>query len=348
MGQINVSKISEHNNKDIDLIKLDNGNVSISFLNYGALIYEIIVPDKDGVKENIVCSYENVEDYIDSSTYFGMICGRTSGRIEDGIFNLDGKEYNVSINNGGNNLHGGFKGFGYKVWEYTTFKDGENLGVKFHCKSPHLEEGYPGNVEVEIIYTLIDKSITIEFSGTTDQKTLLNLTNHSYFNLSGDYKRLVTEQKLYIDADCFIRLKNNMIGIDNINVINTPMDFKIPKLIGKDIESPYLQDHNTSGYDHPWVLNESEFNKPKVIFEDELCGRKMEIFTTYPCLVVYSYNYADGELLKGNVRAKKYHGICFETQYEPNGINNKDFNSAILSKDEKYYEKTILKFSVNK
>jgi aldose 1-epimerase len=172
-------------------------------MNYGAAILELLVPDRDGRVENVVLAYENMEDYNRCLTYFGMICGRTSGRIANGQFVIDGTKYTLNKNEKGiSNLHGGIEGFSFKKWEFEIFQQENEAGVSFFTTSPDMEEGYPGNVQVEVKYTLNNKSeLILEYKGTTDRATLLNMTNHSYFNLSGDYKRPITDEKLFIDAD---------------------------------------------------------------------------------------------------------------------------------------------------
>ena len=217
--------------------------------------------------------------------------------------------------------------------------------VEFVYLSKDMEENYPGNLYVKVTYTLTENNeLWIEYEANTDKRTLCNLTNHSYFNLSGNYKRKVTEQYLKIKSNHFLELNHNQMPSGKfIDVKNTPMDFKESKLIGQDIECNYEQLTMTNGYDHTWILNGKE-NQIEMV--DPLSGRKMIISSTYPSVVVYSYNFPNNEKLKYNKIGSKYDGICFETQYEPDGMNHENLNSAILDVGRKYYEKTEYKFSI--
>jgi aldose 1-epimerase len=334
---------------ELSIITLENdkGHI-VKLMDYGAALLELLIPDRDGKAENIILTYEKLEDYIRCSTYFGMICGRTSGRIAKGEFKIDGVEYSLNKNeNGVTNLHGGMNSFSFRKWKFETFQGKDEAGVRFSTFSPDMEEGYPGNVKAEVTYKLNNENeLSIDYKGSTDKATLLNMTNHAYFNLSGDYKRSITEHCLWIDADEFIELDETSIGIDVLGVNSTPMDFTQPKLVGQDINSPYLKEHTTNGYDHPWILNHRDVNKPQIMLSDESSGRVLSVCTTYPSVVVYSYNYPKNELLKGEITGRINYGICLETQYEPNGINYQGLNDAILRPDKEYREKTILKFSI--
>ena len=344
-----VERAERINGQEVSIILLENNNnISVRLMNYGAAILELLMPDRDGNVENIVLTYENIEDYNKCSTYFGMICGRTSGRIAHGQFQLDGSQYTLNKNEKGiTNLHGGVEGFSFRNWEFKIFQNENEVGVSFSTSSPDMEEGYPGNVQVEVMYTLNNSNeLKLEYWGKTDKPTLLNMTNHSYFNLSGDYKRPITDEQLFIDGDRFIELDEDMIGVNVKSVKGTPMDFTRPKLIGQDIFSPYLKSHTANGYDHPWILNNRDINKPGLMLSDKNSGRVLKVYTTYPSIVVYTYNYPKNELLKGGVIGDIYFAICLETQYEPNGINYPGLNDGSLKPGEEYNEKTIFKFSV--
>lgn len=344
-----VEKMSRINGKDVSIILLENdNNMSVRLMNYGAAILELLVPDRNGRVENVVLTYKNLEDFNKCSTYFGMICGRTSGRIANGQFFLDGAKYTLSKNEKGiTNLHGGFEGFSFKFWDFKTFQRENEAGASFITSSPDMEEGYPGNVQVEVIYTLNNKNeLKLEYKGITDKATLLNMTNHSYFNLSGNYNRAITEEELFIDSDRFIELDENLIGTAVKGVKGTLMDFTEPKLIGQDINSPYLKNHAANGYDHPWLLNHRDISRPGIILRDKGSGRIMKVYTTYPSVVVYTYNYPKGELLMGGATGGVHHAICLETQYDPNGINDQGLKDGVLRPDQEYNEKTIFNFSI--
>lgn len=340
-----INNILTNSKDELKLISIkNNNNIEIKLLSLGATVIELLVPDNKGKAENIVLTHDSIEDYVCNQPYFGAIIGRTSGRIANGCFILDGKEYNLNRNYGINQGHGGLRGFSFQIWDYEIIEASNMTKVQFSYTSRDMEENYPGNLETRIIYTLTDENeLIIEYEAKTDKKTICNLTNHSYFNLSGNYKRKITDQCLRIKSDKFLELDSNLIPTGTfIDVKNTPMDFNEYKLIGRDIEKEFKQLALTNGYDHSWILEEE---KEQIEMYDKLSGRKMIVSTTYPCVVVYSYNFPSNEKLKCGKIGSKYDGICFETQYEPDGINNRLLNSAILNPNEKYYEKTVYKFS---
>ncbi len=333
-------------NEAVKLITIKNKNqIEVQLLNYGAAIVAIYAPDKNGTIENIVLTYKNMEDYIENPSYFGVTVGRTAGRIANGTFKIDEKQYFLNKNFDSNHGHGGIKGFSYQIWNYSVQEEIEQTSVEFSYSSKHIEENYPGNLDVKVTYILTDyNELIIRYEAITDKKTICNLTNHSYFNLSGNDKRKVTDQYLKISSKQFLELDDNQIPTGKfIDVQNTPMDFNKPKLIGRDIETDYEQIKKTNGYDHPWMLNKTD-NQIELI--DKVSGRKMSVTTSYPCAVVYSYNFSNNEKLQNGKIGSQYDGICFETQYEPDGINHKHLNSAILDVNEKYDEQTIFKFSI--
>jgi aldose 1-epimerase len=340
-----VKKAFTHNNKNVDLITLINKNsLEVKLLSFGALLVELSVPDRDGILENIVLTHENTENYKTNPSLFGATVGRFAGRIANGTFILDGCEYHLNKNFGENHGHGGYLGFSYRLWNYNIEEKQDKTIVEFQYTSKDREEYYPGNLNVKVSYTLTDDNLLIvEYRANTDAKTLCNLTNHSYFNLSGNNRRKVTEQYLIVNSDNFLELNNNLIPTGKIvNVQGTPMDFRKCKLIGQDIQSDYYQLNITKGYDHTWILNG---NEEQIEMMDKDSGRKMSVTTTYPSVVIYSYNFPNNELLKGNTLGNINDGICFETQYEPDGINHNNLHSAILTPNEGYYHKTQYKFS---
>ncbi len=331
--------------KRIKEITIENRqHMVVKLLNYGAAIVELLVPDRQGKVENVVLTHENIEDYLSNPSCFGVTIGRTSGRIANGSFSLDGKEYILVKNFGLNHGHGGLENFSHQVWDYRIEEKEACTTVHFLYTSKDMEEGYPGNLVVKVSYTLTeDSELLVEYEGFTDKKTLCNLTNHSYFNLSGNCQRKITEQKLQLQSNHFLELNENQVPTGRlIDVDHTPMDFRQLKLIGKDIGCDDIQLRRTNGYDHPWML-EGEKNQIEMI--DEISGRKMTLSTTYPSVVIYSYNYSNQEKLKGGKIGSKYDGICFETQYEPDGINHEHLHKGILDVGERYYHKTVFKFS---
>lgn len=334
--------------KEVEAIIIrNNRNMEVKLLSYGATLVELLVPDRSGNVENVVLTHGDINNYILNSSYFGATVGRTSGRIDKGKFVLDGKVYNLNKNYGVNQGHGGNKGFSFRVWDYSVSEKDNETAVQFTYYSKDMEENYPGNLMVKVTYTLSSNNeLVIEYEGVTDKKTLCNLTNHAYFNLSGNYKRKVTEQYLKIKSKAYLELNQNQIPTGKfIKVKATPMEFNEFKLIGRDIEENYIQLNMTKGYDHTWILS-GKNNQIEMV--DKLSGRKMTISTTYPSVVVYSFNFPNNERLKQGKIGSKYDGICFETQYEPDGINNEGLNSGILDVGKKYYEKTEYKFSIIK
>lgn len=331
-------------NKELSLITIENNNIKAKLLNYGAILVELLVDDKDGKKENIVLTHKNIDSYIENPAYFGATIGRTSGRIANGKFKIDDKEYTLYKNYGQNSGHGGKEGFNKKIWDYKIIENEDEISVRFNYYSKDMEENYPGNLDVYIKYTLMDNKMIIEYNANTDKKTLCNLTNHSYFNLSGNYERDITNQLLYINSNKFLELNDKMIPTGRfIDVTDTPMDFRKEKNIGESLEYNYSQIKLANGLDHPWLLNKSGNSITMIDYDSK---RKMEISTSYPCVVIYSYNFPNDENLKYNKIGKKHYGICFETQYEPDGINHNNMNSSILKPNENYYEITEYKFSI--
>lgn len=340
---VNIMRIED---RDVALITLrNNNNVELKLLNCGAAIVELQTPDREGCFENIVLSYENPEDYIKNIPYFGAVVGRTSGRIGGGSFMLDGKRYELNRNACTNQIHGGTEGFSHKIWDYSVNEYENRSTAEFVYESRDKEEGYPGNLEVKVTYTLNDDNeLIIDYQARSDADTLCNLTNHSYFNLSGNYKRKVTEQYLKIKAGSFLETDSNLIPTGNIiDVKSTPLDFNMQKLIGRDIDSSYGQLRQAGGYDHSWLLYGSE---AQLELYDEQSGRKMTISTSYPCAVVYTYNFPKNERLKYDKTGSRHDGICFETQYEPDGINHGQLNSAVLRAGSNYNERTVYKLEV--
>ncbi len=340
----NTMRIEDY---DIALITLsNNNNIKLKLMSYGALIVELIAPDREGNLENIVLTYENIKEYIKNTPYFGATVGRTAGRIGRGRFVLDGRRYELNKNAGGNHIHGGYGGFSFRNWNYSIKEEINKASVEFTYFSKDMEEGYPGNLKVKVMYTLTDDNeLIIEYKANSDRNTLCNLTNHTYFNLSGNYKRKVTEQYLKILSDSFLETDDNLVPTGKLLAVNnTPMDFNCQKPIGRDIESDYKPLKQAGGYDHPWLLSGSE---EQVELYDEPSGRKMTISTTYPCVVVYTYNFPGNERLKYGIVGSKYDGICYETQYEPDGINHEGLNSAELTAGGFYNERTVFKLEVS-
>jgi aldose 1-epimerase len=334
--------ITDHGDS-IDCYTLKNVNgVEVSIINYGGIITSIKAPNKKGVFENIVLGYDSLAQYIETSPYFGAIVGRYGNRIANGQFSLDGKEYSLAKNNGPNSLHGGLKGFDKVVWNAATISNDDSVSLVLRYLSKDMEEGFPGNLETTVTYTLnSDNKLDIVYEATTDIKTIVNLTNHSYFNLSGSIDKNILDHQLQIDADSLVPVDEFMIPTGEIaRVENTPFDFRMFKAIGDDIDADNEQLKLGSGYDHCWVLNnQNEGFRLIASVYHESSGRELEVFSDEPGVQLYTGNHLEG--LHG-----KRTGFCLETQHYPDSPNQLNFPSVVLKPNEKYSSKTSYKFSV--
>ncbi|MBC8378671.1 MAG: galactose mutarotase, partial [Planctomycetes bacterium] len=317
--------------------------------NYGGIIVSLLAPDKDGRMDDVVLGFDTIAEYEEKSPHFGCITGRYANRIAKGRFTLDGKVYDkLAINNGPNALHGGLKGFDKKVW------DAEAVGnsLKLRMVSPDGEEGYPGRLDVTVTYTLTDDNeLRIDYEAVTDKPTVLNLTNHSYFNLAGHSggTEAMVAHEMMINADAFTPVADaNAIPTGQVmSVEGTPMDFKSGKRIGQDIDDSYEQIQFGSGYDHNWVLNKAADGELSLAARtsDPASGRVMETWTTEPGVQFYSANFLDGLTGKGGAVYPRRCSFCLETQHYPDSPNQPNFPSTTLRPDEKYMSTTIYKFS---
>ncbi len=329
----------------VKLFTLTNKNgIIIKITNYGGIITSIKIPDKQGKIGEIALGYDNLEGYIKNSPYFGAIIGRYANRIAGGKFTLNGKIYKLAKNDGNNSLHGGIKGFDKVLWNALPVKNKDSVGVKLYYESRDGEEGYPGNLSVVVLYLLNNKNeLIINYSAKTDKPTPINLTNHTYFNLKCGGCASVLNHILYINADKYTEINDELIPTGKIlSVKNTPLDFTKPHKIGDNIDKLKM------GYDHNFVLNKKNkgLTLAARVFEPET-GRTLEVYTTQPGLQFYSGNFLDGSI-KGhnNTVYKKHSAFCLETQHFPDSPNHKNFPNTILNPGEKYKQTTIYKFSV--
>ncbi|MGB6127684.1 MAG: aldose epimerase family protein [Psychrilyobacter sp.] len=323
---------------------LKNDKLEIGILNYGGIITEIFMSNKDGKKENIVLGYNKIIDYEEKSPHFGAITGRVAGRIEGGSFKLGGVRYNLAKNNGENNLHGGIKGLDKRIWNVSEIKN----GVELFYTSPHMEEGFPARVEFNVRYTLSDDTLEISYLGTPDRDTILNITNHTYFNLSGNCQDNILNHELYIYADRIPFLDENSIPHGKtFDLTETPFNFKTPKKIGKDIDSNNLQLRSAKGYDHPFILKKEK--ELEIYLFHEKTGRKLDVYTDQKSVVLYTGNHLgdnEGKLSCG-VMAKPRLGVCLETQDLPNHINVDKFKTTIYTPNHPYKSVTRYVFTNN-
>lgn len=322
---------------------LTNKNgMAVKILNYGGTVTDILTPDKNGKLGDVILGYDSLSGYLQTGNpYFGCLVGRYANRIANAKFTLDKKEYTLAANNNGNTLHGGLKGFDKVIWTVKSYTD-SSLALSYFSKD--AEEGYPGNLTVDVGYSLgADNSLKIEYAASTDKATPVNLTNHCYFNLSAGADSTILDHELMLNADKYTPVNDKLIPTGKIDdVKGTPMDFTSAKKIGKDIAAV------TGGYDHNWVLNRIG-NSLEMIGSvyHAGSGRYMEVFTTEPGIQFYSGNFLDGSLsnTRGGVKYVQHAGLCLETQHFPDSPNQPSFPSTILKPGETYHHTTVYKFS---
>ncbi|BCJ93501.1 aldose 1-epimerase [Anaerocolumna cellulosilytica] len=339
--------------KEATLYTLINKNgMSVSFTNYGANIVNILVPDKNGKLDDVVLGYDNVRGYEINSPGYGSFIGRHANRIGGAVFVLNDKKYELEKNDGENNLHGGFKSYNKFWYEVETFEEEDADSIEFSRLSPDMEQGFPGNLDISVTYTLTDDNeLVIEYLAVSDKDTVVNLTNHSYFNLSGHNSGSVLKQKVILEADKFTPTDAALIPTGELRDVNgTPMDFRTLKALGQDIEEDYEPLKLAGGYDHNFVLNTNGSDVEKIgEMIDDKSGRKMEIFTNMPGIQLYTGNFISGkEAGKGGYIYQKRDGVCFETQYFPDSCNKGEFPSSILKAGNEYDFVTVFKFSADK
>ncbi len=344
--------LTEHFNNNLDSYVLKNRKgMSATIINYGAAIANLEVPDRDGKTADVILGHDNLPDFVGGRFYLGATIGRYANRIAGGRFSLDGKEFQVTANRTGNLLHGGSIGFDKKFWDVKIIESAEEPTLELSLISPDGEEGFPGTMEVKVIYTLTDNNeLKLEYEATTDKTTVINLTNHSYFNLTGSPANMILDHILMINADKFTPTDSQSIPTGEIqNASGTPLDFRKPSKIGERIGNDYKQLKFARGYDHNWVLNnyDGKVRRAATLY-DTSTGRFMELLTDQPGLQFYSGNYLDGTLKsKSGHCYQSRSGLCLECQHFPNSPNEKKFPSVMLLPEQVYRQITIYKFSVH-
>lgn len=340
--------------EDFDSIKrytLKNSNgVTVKVTNYGAIVTSIIVPDRDGNLADVALGYDRVEEYMNAvdKPYFGSIVGRYGNRIANGEFTLDGETYSLAKNNGPNHLHGGVIGFDKVVWG-ADYTDGANT-ITLSYVAKDMEEGYPGNLNVQVTYTLNDdNALVVDYLATTDKATPINLTQHTYFNLKGEGEGTILDHSLKLHAQRYTPVDDTLIPTGELaSVRGTPFDFTVSKPIRRDIGLPDKQLEFGGGYDHNWVLerddDEGELSLAAEVYEPTT-GRTMTVMTTEPGIQFYCGNFLDGRL-KGKSGKPYEHrgGFCLETQHFPDSPNQPSFPSTILEPGDEYRSKTVFVF----
>ncbi len=333
----------------IDQYTLSNPNgLKVKIINYGAIITAVETPDRNGKIENITLYRDSLADYRETkdgkptTPYFGATVGRYGNRIAKGRFTLEGKEYKLAINNGPNALHGGLKGFDKVVWKAEPVQSSGVVGVAFTYTSHDGEEGYPGTLKVKVTYSLTDENeLKMDYEATTDKTTVVNLTNHTYWNLAGAGNGDILKHELTLSADRFLPVDSTLIPLGQLDPVKgTAMDFNAPKAIGKDIGQV------EGGYDHCYVLSRKSDVAARVT--EPTSGRVMEVYTTQPAIQFYTANFLDGTITAGGKTYEKHYGLCLETQHFPDSPNQRTFPTTVLKPGETYKQSTVHKFSVQK
>ncbi len=337
--------------QQVVIYTLTNANgVKARITNFGAHLVSMEVPDRDGKIQDVTLGFDDVEGYVNCDSYLGATVGRYGNRIAKGQFALYGTKYTLAANNGVNHLHGGIKGFNKVLWASKSFLKSDSVGVVLTCLSPDMEEGYPGDLTSVVTYSLDnDNALKIEYEAYTDKPTPINLTHHSYFNLTGDARNTILDHELMLAADHYTPVDETLIPTGEIPVVEgTPMDFRAPEKIGARINDDFQQLKFGLGYDHNWVLrNQSGSLMLAATVYDPQSGRLMEIMTTEPGIQFYAGNFLDGSIIGKNNQPYNYRcGFCLETQHYPDSPNRKDFPSVILHPAQKYTHTCIYRFSV--
>ena len=341
---------TEVDGKKTDLYILRNkNNMEVCITNFGGRIVSVMVPDKDGQMRDVVLGFDSIQDYIGKPSDFGASIGRYANRINQGKFTLDGVEYQLPRNNYGHCLHGGPQGFQYRVYDAVQLNPQE-LQLTYVAKDG--EEGFPGNITCKVLMKLTDdNAIDIQYEAETDKPTIVNMTNHSYFNLDGDAGSNA-EHLLTIDADYYTPVDSTFMTTGEIvPVEDTPMDFRTPMPVGERINDfDFVQLKNGNGYDHNWVLNaKGDINRRAASLKSQKTGIVLDVYTNEPGVQVYAGNFLDGSLTgKKGITYNQRASVCLETQKYPDTPNKPEWPSAVLRPGEKYMSQCIFKFSVDK
>ncbi|MEG0592793.1 MAG: aldose epimerase family protein [Coprobacillus sp.] len=325
----------------IDFIQMKNDVLEVVVSNYGCTVLKILMKDKDGNIDDVVLGYETIKEYQTYDAYLGALVGRVANRIGKGTFEINGETYHVPINNGPNSLHGGIKGFSYQVFDYVIEED----SLLFTYVSKDGEEGYPGTLTLKVKYTLDNESLIMNYQATTTKDTLINITNHSYFNLSGK-KENIYEHELLICADKIACVDGDGLTTGELlDVDSTPFDFRKMTYIKDLIDQAHPQIELGKGYDHPFIFNTQ---KDQATLYHPKSGRRLVVSTTLPQAQIYSANYLDGRLGKYGHHYNERDGICIETQNMPDAIHIEKEPTTLLKANDKYDETTIYTFDIVK
>ncbi|NUO02646.1 MAG: galactose mutarotase [Saprospiraceae bacterium] len=334
----------------VDQYTLVNGKgMEVTVITYGGIITSWTAPDKNGQYRNVVLGFDNLAGYVGDHPFFGAIIGRYGNRIAKGRFTLSGNAYQLETNDGSNHLHGGVKGFHKVVWSADTKQDTSSVSLVLSHLSKDGAGGYPGNLSCTVTYKLTtDDALEVTYEATTDKETIVNLTQHSYFNLSGNFSNTILDHELMLAADSYLPVDATLIPTGKLTAVSgTPFDFTTSKAIGRDINAADDQLAKGKGYDHCWVLRNAGTIRKVASVTHPVSGRKLEVLTDEPGIQFYCGNFLDGTLpIPGGGTYGHRTGFCLETQHYPDSPNQPNFPSTILKPGEKYRSSTIFKFSV--
>ncbi|RDD86959.1 galactose mutarotase [Streptomyces parvulus] len=328
---------------------LENGGTRMKVLSYGGAVQSLEVPDRRGRRANVSLGFDNLDDYVASSPFFGALIGRYGNRIDKGRFTLDGKDHQLSVNDGEHSLHGGARGFDKRVWDVEPFTDGPDVGLVLHYTAVDGEMGYPGTLRARVTYTLTRRGDwRVDYAATTDRATVVNLTSHVYWNLAGEGSGTVEDHELSIAASRYTPTDAGLIPTGELaGVAGTPFDFRRAKPVGRDIRDNHPQLVTAKGFDHNWVLDKGVTDRPEHVatLRDPASGRTLRIATDQPGLQFYSGNFLDGTLTgTGGALYRQGDALCLETQHFPDSPNQPSFPSTVLRPGETYRTSTVHSF----
>ncbi len=334
----------------LSLHTIENANgTRLIVSNLGAAVVSLFVKDKQGKLTDVVLGYDTHSDYQADEFYLGTVVGRYANRVAGGTVVLDNTTYKLHLREGGYHLHGGLEGFNKKIFQATSFEQEGRSGIVFKYVSPHLEEGFPGELQLEVIYTLDDEDVwSIEYKAVCNKTTLINLTQHTYFNLSGNPSNKIDDHELKILSNYYLPVNKLQVPTGEIAAVhNTPFDFSQPKKIGEDLLKDNEQLQLSNGYDHSFVLEKQHtpILKHAVVVKEPASGITMDVYTTEPAVHLYTGNFLQNIKGKNGIIYHKRSGFCLETQHFPDAPNHRHFPSTVLNAGEEFYSKTVFKFS---
>lgn len=333
--------------EEAKLYTIENPNgMKAVISDFGAVLVKLFVKDRQGQWQDVVLGYDTVSGYEENGVYLGATIGRNANRIGGSKFTLGGKEYTLDVNDGPNNLHGGFDGYHARMWQ-AEVKEAENA-VVFTLQSADMDQGFPGNAEIKVTYALLENNtLSITYDAVADKETVFNMTNHSYFNLDGQASDSILEQEVWIDADAFTEADAQSIPTGKIlSVEGTPMDFRTYRVIGQDIDADYEPLKFGAGYDHNWVLKNNGQKQVVAKMKSNVSGITMEVSTDLPGMQLYTGNFLDNETGKNGKKCARRSAACFETQYFPDAVNHDNFASPVFAAGKPYHTVTEYKFLV--